>query len=289
VRSQRIYESLVQRGPCRLAQLSERTGLNPLQIRRGLALLIQHDLIYWSKNKDTNITTYDANVTSALSLLRFGKIVDLVGILYGRAEQEVVRHLLSLGHVQIADLAQAFDTRRDVKTEQTADNEATTNGHDTDHAGTGSIIESVFHLHEVISRLIQWNILEVVDAESFANPEMVYNEIEQAYAQKGSSAKTAKTKEDLAREKAHEMRAARDRGKELKRKLDSEGPVPDPNANSKRRRLENGHTNGHAGADEVPQRRRVLDVSAKSCRVSSAALPANLLTRSVVPCRAYQP
>lgn len=225
-------------------------------MRHGLAVLIQHDLLYYSINKDTKATIYEANVESCYNILRIGKILDLIGTLYGEAEQEVVRHLFALGHVQIADLAQAFGAQGasvaepDVKVE--SDDEPKLNGDNAEHVENGPIIKSVFHLHEVIARLIQWEILKVVDAESFTNPEAIYNEIEQTYTKKGASVKTSKGKEDLAREKAAEMRAARDRGKELKRKLDSETPVPD----AKRRKLKNGDANGTPS-----QRRRVLDVS----------------------------
>ncbi|SPO05712.1 related to DNA-directed RNA polymerase III chain RPC82 [Cephalotrichum gorgonifer] len=254
----RIFETLCQRGPCRLPQLFERTGLNPHQVRHGLAVLIQHDLLYYTVNEETNTTTYEANTTSCYNILRVGRIVDLVGTVYGRAEQEVVRHLLSLGHVQIADLAQAFGAQGASTVESTLDAEDTesalkTNGDSGDHTETAPFIKSVFHLHEVIARLIQWEILEVVDAGSFTNPEAIYNEIEQAYAKKAASVKSSKGKDDLAREKACELRAARDRGKELKRQLDSEAPVPD----TKRRKLTNGQANGTSS----PQTRRVLDSS----------------------------
>ena len=260
-RVQRIFETLAQRGPCRLPQLFERTGLNPTQVRHGLAVLIQHDLLYYTVNRDTNATMYEANVTACYNILRIGKILDLIGILYGKGEQEVVRHLFSLGHVQIADLAQAFGAQGVSVYEPNADSETTddkpqVNGDDAGEAvETGPVINSVFHLHEVIARLVQWDILQVVDAESFTNPEALYNEIEQSYAKKATSVKSARGKEDLAREKAAELRAARDRGKSLKRKLDSETPVPVPDA--KRRKLANGHVNGAPSA----QRRRVLDVS----------------------------
>lgn len=224
-------------------------------MRHGLAVLIQHDLLYYSVNKDTKATIYEANVESCYNVLRIGKILDLIGTLYGAAEQEVVRHLFALGHVQIADLAQAFGAQGasvaglGVKAESTDDE---LNGDNAEHAENGPLIKSVFHLHEVIARLIQWEILKVVDTESFTNPEAIYDEIEQTYTKNATSAKTSKGKEDLAREKAAELRAARDRGKELKRKLDSETPVPD----AKRRKLTNGDTNGTPS-----QRRRVLDVS----------------------------
>ena len=250
-------------------------------MRHGLAVLIQHDLLYYSVNKDTNATTYEANVMACYSILRLGKILDLVGVLYGRAEQEVVRHLLSLGHVQIADLAQAFGAQGvsplgSNSNDRTADNKLKVNGGDGEPEETGPVITSVFHLHEVIARLVQWNILQVADAESFTNPEAIYNEIEQAYAKKATSVKTAKGKEDLAREKAAELRTARDRGMALKRKLDSETPVPVPDA--KRRKISNGHS---SGTSPSTQRRRVLDVSATH-KARFDAVSADRSMRSVV-------
>ncbi|KEZ44790.1 RNA polymerase III subunit RPC82 [Scedosporium apiospermum] len=256
----RIIEALVQRGPSRLPQLFERTGLNPPQVRHGLAVLIQHNLIYYSVNKDTKVTTYEVNADACYNIIRVGRIVDLVGYQYGRAEQEVVRNLFALGHVQIADLAQAFGTQGKSAAQPAtngdghAHDENSTNGNGVVSANSGPVIKSVFQLHEVIGRLIQYEILEVVDPESFANPETVYTEIEQEYTKKASQTKSAKGKEDLAREKAAELRAVRDRGKRLKRKLDAEDGFP----SVKRRKLANGEANG---AFSPPSKRRVLDSS----------------------------
>ncbi|PKS11968.1 hypothetical protein jhhlp_001264 [Lomentospora prolificans] len=257
---ERIIEALLQRGSSRIPQLFERTGLNPPQIRHGLAVLLQHNLIYYKVNKDTKVTTYEANTDACYNLLRIGRIVDLVGQQYGQAEQEIVRNLFSLGHVQIADLAQAFGTNSSAAAaaitngDEHAQSEGAVNGNGVVTAKPGPIIQSVFHLHEVIGRLIQFEILEVVDPESFANPETVYNEIERDYTKKAGEAKSAKGKEDLAREKAALLRATRDRGKALKRKLDAEDGFP----TAKRRKLVNGEPNG---TSTVSTRRRVLDSS----------------------------
>jgi hypothetical protein len=132
------------------------------------------------------------------------------------------------------------------------------NGHAANSADSGPVIKSVFHLHEVISRLVQWEILEVVDRECFANLETVYSEIEQLYAAKAKEAKSSKGKEDLAREKAVQLRSARDRGKQLKRQLDSEDGFP----SAKRRKLTNGHANGTSSSPT--KRRRVLNVREKA-------------------------
>lgn len=186
--------------------------------------------------------------------------MDLVGYQYGRAEQEVVRNLFSLGHVQIADLAQAFGTQGKSAVEPATNGDGhaqdvnSINGNGVVSANSGPAIKSVFQLHEVIGRLIQYEILDVVDPESFANPETVYTEIEQEYTKKASQTKSAKGKEDLAREKAAELRAVRDRGKRLKRQLDAEDGFP----SVKRRKLANGEANG---ASSPPTKRRVLDVS----------------------------
>lgn len=245
-----------------MPQLFERTGLNPPQVRHGLAVLIQHNLAYYNVNKDTKVTTYEANVHSCYNILRIGRIVDLVGQQYGEAEQEVVRNLFSLGYVQIADLAQAFGgsaaapaTNGNGEAHTEAGMNGNSNGNDAVSNKSGSTIQSVFHLHEVIGRLIQFEILEVVDAESFANPETVYAEIEQEYTKKATAAKSLKAKEDLGREKAGMLRAARDRGKVLKRKLDAEDGFP----SSKRRKLVNGEANGTPAPPST--KRRVLDVS----------------------------
>ncbi|CAI4211537.1 unnamed protein product [Parascedosporium putredinis] len=261
----RVIEALLQRGPSRMPQLFERTGLHPPQVRHGLAVLIQHNLAYYNVNKDTKVTTYEANVHSCYNILRIGRIVDLVGQQYGEAEQEVVRNLFSLGYVQIADLAQAFGghgggaaapaTNGNGEAHTEVGMNGNSNGNGVVSNKPGSTIQSVFHLHEVIGRLIQFEILEVVDAESFANPETVYAEIEQEYTKKATTAKSLKAKEDLGREKAGMLRAARDRGKVLKRKLDAEDGFP----SSKKRKLVNGEANGTPAPSST--KRRVLDSS----------------------------
>lgn len=146
-----------------------------------------------------------------------------------------------LGHVRIADLAQAFESRK-----------PKVNGHSNGAIQSSSgLIESEGELNHVLARLIQAEIVETVRPDSFRNPKDVYFEIERDVTKTRPGEKaSSKNKAESQRLIAERMQQFRDQSTILKRQLDQRrGPV------TKRRKLENGHDqNGHSDDfDDAPQ------------------------------------
>lgn len=236
----RILIALLTKGRSTIAQLVQHTSLTPRHLRNGLAVLIQQNLLYHHTNPDTNVISYEANPDACYSLVRSGKILEIVDRQYGTAERELVQTLMLLGHARIADLSQAFGSRAPKVNGHT-------NGHHDSHNG---LIESESHLNSVLGRLIQAEIIETVRPDSFRNPTDVHREIEDDVLKTAPGEKAAsKNKAESQRQIIDRFRTFRDQGKMLKRQLDATGGFV-----SKRRKLENGRAqNGHSYDAAAPQ------------------------------------
>ncbi|KAH7155320.1 RNA polymerase III subunit RPC82-domain-containing protein [Dactylonectria estremocensis] len=236
----RILIALLTKGRSTIAQLVQYTSLTPRHLRNGLAVLIQQNLLYHHTNQDTNVISYEANAGACYSLVRSGKILEIVDRQYGTAERELVQTLMLLGHARIADLAQAFGSRA-----------PKTNGHmNGNHDSHSGLIESENHLNSVLGRLLRAEIIETARPDSFRNPTDVRREIEDDVLKTAPGEKAAsKNKAESQRQIIDRLRTFRDQGRMLKRQLDATGGFV-----SKRRKLENGRTqNGHSYEEEAPQ------------------------------------
>lgn len=224
---QRILAALFTKGRSTIAQLGLYTQLGPRQIRNGLGVLIQQNLLYHHTNPDTKRTTYDANPDACYNLVRFGKILEMIESQYGTAERDLVQTLLLLGYARIAELTHAYVSRA-----------PTSNGHANGNGMNGAdsgLIQSESELHSVLSHLIRCDIIETVRPQSFRDPKDVYHEIEAEVTKTAPGEKASKTKIDQQRQIMEQYRSFIEQPKALKRQLDQfGGPV------TKRRKLGNG-------------------------------------------------
>ncbi|KJZ71129.1 hypothetical protein HIM_09483 [Hirsutella minnesotensis 3608] len=226
----RVLVALFTKGRSSVAQLGHNTSLNVRHLRNGLGVLIQQNLVFHHTDPDSRATSYEANSDACYNLVRSGKILEVIHSQYGAAERELVQYLLFLGCARVADLAHAFGSRA-----------PTTNGHTNGILKTGSgLIESEQHLHSVLARLIQDDIVETVRPDSLRNPAEVYREIEAEVTKTAPGEKASKNKIDQHVEVVERFKTFRDQGRILKRQLDqSNGPT------TKRRKLQNGSAHGH--------------------------------------------
>ncbi|KAI0539170.1 RNA polymerase III subunit RPC82 [Xylaria digitata] len=100
----RIVAALLARGRSTVRDLALHTSLNPKQVRHGLALVIQHNLVFYQTDHEAATTTYEANPQASYHLVRVGKILDAIGRKYGTMAKNLVNDLLMLGHVEVAEL-----------------------------------------------------------------------------------------------------------------------------------------------------------------------------------------
>ncbi|KAI0156421.1 RNA polymerase III subunit RPC82 [Xylariaceae sp. FL1272] len=108
----RIIATLFARGRSDVRELALHTSLTPKQIRHGLALVIQHSLVFHLTDPDTNITKYEANHHAAYHLVRIGKILDVVDRKYGPMAKRLVNDAIALGSVEAVNIVHYYVQQR---------------------------------------------------------------------------------------------------------------------------------------------------------------------------------
>lgn len=225
---QRILVALFTKGRSTIIQLAQYTSVTPRYLRNGLSVLIQQNLVYHQTDFEAKTTRYQANPDACHNIVRFGKILEVIESQYGTAERDLVQTLLLFGFARVADLAQAFKNRL-----------PQSNGHTNgagEAAAASKLIESEDQLNAVLSRLIQADIIETVHSESFRNPLDVYRDIREEVTRAAPGEKTTKVTMDQESQISDRFKTFKERGKDLKRKLDSSRGMV-----TKRRKLQNGN------------------------------------------------
>ncbi|OAA67879.1 DNA directed RNA polymerase 3 subunit [Niveomyces insectorum RCEF 264] len=251
----RIFAAFLNRGRASLPQLAQYTSLTPRQLRHGLAVLLQYDLLYYYVASPDSLTVYDANPQAAYNLLRVGKVLEMVERLHGADARDVVQSLVALGHTSVADLKEAYKAKiakwetsaaahkRGMPNGDSADRNGhghghgpghTTNGHSGAvgvegdgaadagaHADTRPAVRSLEHLNSVLCRLVTAEVLEVVNATSFKTFADRQNEVRQhvmaTYFPDGL--RGLKKKEEFETRVSEQLHALRDEPRKLKRTL----------------------------------------------------------------------
>ncbi|EGD92636.1 DNA-directed RNA polymerase III subunit Rpc3 [Trichophyton tonsurans CBS 112818] len=99
-----IFSYLVHHGRQPLMRIVHNTHLSPRQIKHGLAVLIQQQLIFHYTGFEDGVSYYQANWRAAYLLVRSGSILQLTRERLGDYAAKVVSTILSLGHVKISHL-----------------------------------------------------------------------------------------------------------------------------------------------------------------------------------------
>ncbi|CAK7209406.1 RNA polymerase III subunit C82 [Sporothrix curviconia] len=286
----RIFAALLNRGRAGLPQLAQYTSLTPKQLRHGLAVLLQYDLLYFYVSGPDRSTVYDANPAAAYNLLRTGTVLEMVDTLYGSDARDVMQSMFALGHTRIADLKEAY--KANIDKADAAKNGAngangTSNGHTNGHhaegytngdtlhhdgakppsRGPGPAIRSLEHLNSVLCRLVHAEVLEVVTAASFKSfPDRqseTREKVKTTYFSDGI--RGLKKKEEFETRVSEELYNLRDEPRKLKRTLQTNG-----RGRQKLRKLLNGDkSNGFYDDDRDPplDPKTVLRVNHEKCAV----------------------
>lgn len=238
--------------------------MTTVQLRSGLIVLIQQNLLLFREDPVTQATTYEANADAAYNILRNGKILEMIGDRYGAAERELVHTLLLFGHIQISDLTEHFEAKigqngGSGKTNGVPNGEATVNGvRQGQHGASTGHIESAAHVNSLLNRLIQDGLVEVVHKWTFQSLEDIQDEVEMELAKKCPlEERKGKKKAEYTKLFISRLEEILDEGQSLKRKLDQNS-----SASSKRRRLlDRAKSNGWVTVQQDPW----LDVSGFPC------------------------
>ncbi|KAI1411666.1 RNA polymerase III subunit RPC82-domain-containing protein [Hypoxylon sp. FL1857] len=275
----RIFADLLTRGRSTVAQLAHHTSLNQRQVRHGLTVLIQLNLVFHHTDHDTGITNYEANPLAAYNLVRTGKILDLIRTNYGDDAHAIVHDVLLQGYAKISDLIEAFKSKHGAHQDTT--NGTLHNGHT--HVNGNGITNGINDVktedgvadlderaYDTLAQLIASGILEPVTSTTYQSAEDIRTAIEQDYlADYPTGIRGTKQTAEFEKHVREKLREVYSQHLELKKELDLASQF---NRSSKRQKLANGAvftTVGGAETQRILERKidTVVRVSYEKCTV----------------------
>ncbi|KAJ2985705.1 hypothetical protein NUW58_g5390 [Xylaria curta] len=269
----RIIAALLARGRSNVRDLALYTSLNPKQVRHGLALAIQHNLVFYQTDHETAATTYEANPQASYHLVRVGKILDVINRKYGTMAKNLVNDLLMLGHVEVAELIryhklkhgrkkatlngnQNHDHEHDLDLDLEdgePDDPFNNDSHDVNGNGAGHSAADdmkpiqVDQVYDTMAQLIAAGVAETVSTTMFQSPQDLKASVEQECMKEfPNGVRGAKITAEFDGMVKSQIKAIGAERSITKRKL-QESALYEP-SNIKRRKLANGGiSNGFAG------------------------------------------
>ncbi|KAI1099100.1 RNA polymerase III subunit RPC82-domain-containing protein [Jackrogersella minutella] len=243
----RIFADLLGRGRSSIAQLAQHTSLNQRQVRHGIAVLIQLNLIFHLTDQDSGLTNYEANPQAAYDLVRTGKILDMTRTKYGHHAHSLVHEILLQGHAKISDLIEG--SKNGLFTREETVNGTTSNGHNHVNGNgiTNGIDDSELEYSEggpdeqtfdTLAQLIAAGILEPVLPMMYQSPQDLKSAAEQEFmADFPTGLRGSKQTAEFEKFVREKLRDNRGENTALKRRLENEYML---NHKPKRRKLTNG-------------------------------------------------
>ncbi|KAK3314778.1 RNA polymerase III subunit RPC82-domain-containing protein [Apodospora peruviana] len=280
----RIFSILLTRGRSSIPQLVQYTDMSLCELRHGLAVLLQQNLLFYQVDSNSEKAMYEANTDHAYNLLRIGKILEMVDSSFGAPAKDVMQSLLLLGQTRISDLVAAYQEKIDQAHQKLVKEEADpfleTNGVNGDsHAPKrlDLVIKTTAQLNSVICRLVEAELIDVVHAKTFLTPDDIYRDVEKEVLDTHfpGGPKGGKAKIELEEKIAEGLRKVRGESKSLKRKLEQNGTA------AKRRKLFSGGglSNGvhDVELDPALDPKQVIRINYEKCLV-------DLRNRRLVQC-----
>lgn len=208
--------------------------MTPRQIRHGLAVLQQHNLLFYHVDSGAEFAFYEANADHAYNLVRTGKILEMIDTSFGAAAKDVMQSLLLSGQTRISDLVAAYETKIDQASRAAsllAEHDgfgAEANGVNGDAQSPkkpGLLVKSTAQLNSIICRLVEAELIDVVHAKTFECPQDVLKTVEKDVMDKyfPGGVKGNKAKAELQERIAEGLGKVRSESKSLKRKLEQNG------------------------------------------------------------------
>lgn len=268
--------------------LIQQTRLTSSAVQHGLAVLIQQNLAYYSSEQNAGGTFYEANIEAAYSLLRTGKVLEVINQRHGEVAKEFTKIVMLLGHAKVSDIAGEYDKQMRQQKEREASEvdvdhdvvngvqtKGTLNGHDHgDQGSTNGTTRDQWHtsgeMDEALWELLEAGLLEPVTKPIFHSPSDTYNAVEKQILDRdyGGSLRGPKQKEEIKSVIRDRLRDLRSEGREV--------PLPQKKRavnGDKKRRLTNGHASNGIDNSDV-EMLDVRSVAVSICRVSTNAIVA---------------
>ena len=229
-----------------IQNLARHTRLTKRQVRHGLVVLIQQNLVYYFEDGQDGChgTYYEAKLDAAYGLVRVGKILELVESRYGILAQDLMQNIFLLGHTRVYDLTNAYKLSEQPAVNGNCDASIAV-GYGNLETKASSC--STHKLDPTLFKLLQAGFIESVTKTMFQSPADRRNEVEKSLLGteefKGGIRGT-KQKESLQSKIRESLESLRSAGQEWKLKGSKRALngvlVNGTNGSAKRRKLLNG-------------------------------------------------
>ncbi|KAI9803935.1 MAG: RNA polymerase III subunit C82 [Piccolia ochrophora] len=208
--SSRVFKVLLRQGRLALPALAQHSKLPIRQLKHGLAVLIQqHLVLHYTSHNDEN-THYEADWQSAYTMVRYGKIIELMQQRFGDDAGKLVSNLLLQGHARIEDLAKAYMEATGRNRHGSSADAPTTNGETHGSNATAETVDSpapvqgklastvTSDMHRTLLKLLNAGFVKEVQEIQFHSFADNYNTAAQELRRAGLVGGTKGTKADLA-------------------------------------------------------------------------------------------
>ncbi|KAI1496278.1 RNA polymerase III subunit RPC82 [Biscogniauxia marginata] len=255
----RLMATLIAKGRSTISHLAHHTSLNQRQVRHGIVVLVQQNLVFTHTDQDSAVTHYEANIDGAYNLIRTGKILDMIDTKFGHAAKLLVHDVLLLGHVEIAEVVSRYKGGRICHKEPGHEESRSDDNHVNGNSGlhhnhvNGNGALSPFtdeevpspaeEAYNVLAQLIGFGFLESVTTMTYQSPQDFKSTVEQEILRddfpngvRGS--RQASEYDQKLRERMRDIMGERT---SLKRELESKLEY---GHGAKRRKLNGGALNG---------------------------------------------
>ncbi|KAK4166778.1 DNA-directed RNA polymerase III subunit RPC3 [Cladorrhinum sp. PSN259] len=254
----RIFSMLLTKGRSTAHDLEEALEMSKPKLRHGLAVLQQYNLIYWYISAGGQHAFYEANYKNAYSLLRAGKILEMMET--KAPQKDIMQNLLLSGYTRIGDLVAAYQEKIDL------DNKAKAEAFDPETYKSSLVIRSTTQLNSAICRLVEAELVDLVNPYSFQTADDILEKAKKEVTDKhfSSGIRGTKAKLEFDEKLSERLREIRSESTSLKRKLEQNG------SGTKRRKLQGGGmANGSLEDESDPQLdpKLVIRVNYEKCMV----------------------
>ncbi|KAI0484620.1 RNA polymerase III subunit RPC82 [Xylariaceae sp. FL0804] len=253
----RVFAGLLSKGRSTAAQLASHTGLTLKQVRHGIVVLIQQDLLFFQTDNDQAITLYEANPDAAYNLVRVGRILDIIDTKYGSTAKQLVHEVLVLGRVEIGSLIR-YHNREHRPNGEAVNGETRSepdhvngdvNGHSNhingnrasydSHVSAEEKADQTEQVYDILADLIAAGFVEVVDESMLHSPQDRKSAVEQEVTRKEypNGVRGAKQTEEFDAYVKNRLRELQEKRTELKRHLQNQALLK---PSIKRRKLDDG-------------------------------------------------
>ncbi|KAK8107618.1 DNA-directed RNA polymerase III subunit RPC3 [Apiospora kogelbergensis] len=267
----RIFEILMASGRSTVQQLGRISSLGLRQVRHGLAVLVQQNLVYHYTDSDTSRTIYEANHYFAYNIVRNGKILDCVHRNYGEDAKRIVHLVMASGHMRVGSIVDAYLKNHGKLAKNVNGLSDQPNSHEDDDSFADTAPEepqvSGYQVLDDIAHLIAIGILEPLSPKMLQSPEDIKSEVDKDLMKAYPSGLRGKQKGEHETRVANTVRDIRNKSQDLKMRLE---PAYLYGSGAKRRKLANGdRSNGFSAAndDDAIEDSILLRVNYEKCLV----------------------